>query len=84
MAAKIKFELNRKGVRQAALVSQEVRDLIAKTAEETASRARGTTDVEVFVDHAGKSRARSYVGIPSAALEAKERILGRALPGGGA
>lgn len=84
MAKPMKFVPNRKGIRNVALSSQGVRDLIGKYGEETAARARQESDVDVGVVHAGKSRARTYVGIESAALEAKERILGRALPGGGA
>jgi hypothetical protein len=55
--------------------------MVAKFAEQVADRARSDGDaIETF--HAGIDRARSYVRLAesnSAANEAKNRILGRAL-----
>lgn len=82
----VRIELNRDGVRQAALTSPEVRAELARIGEATASRARSQTNNEVEVVEGGKGRARVYVrmlGADAAALEAKERILGRSLTNGG-
>lgn len=81
MATKIRIEMNRKGILKAALTSQDVRDTIAKFAEQVGERARKGGDV-IRVYHGGEDRARSYVWLDepdSAAKEAKDRILGRAL-----
>lgn len=81
----IRIELDRAGVREAALTSQEVRDAVGQVAEKIAAAARGRTENLIEVTHAGKSRARSYVrmlGADAAAEEAKERILGSAIDAG--
>jgi hypothetical protein len=81
MATQVRIELNKAGIREAALTSQDVRDMIAKFSEQVAGRARSGGDtIETF--HGGDDRARSYVWLAesnSAANEAKNRILGRAL-----
>lgn len=79
--AKVKIVWNHRGIAKAALQSQQVRDTIAQFAEQVASRARaGGDNIETF--HGGEDRARSYVWLVepnSAAREARDRILGRAL-----
>jgi hypothetical protein len=72
-----------RGIEKAALQSPEVRAMIEKYAEQVGDRARNDGEghnVEVY--HGGKDRARSYVWLAepnSGALEAKDRILGRAI-----
>lgn len=89
----IRFEIDREGVREAALRSPEVRGQLRKIAEETADRARsinessGVTSEKptIEVSEGGRTRARAYiraVGPAAAAREAKYRVLGRALAGG--
>lgn len=92
MATKIRLELDRAGVRQAALTSPEVRTALRKIGQATLSRAQAL-DAGVGRDSAksrfelaqgGRSRARVYVraeGPAAAAREAKYRILGRSLGG---
>jgi hypothetical protein len=81
MATEIRIDLNLAGIREAALTSQNVRDMVAKFSEQVADRARADGDtIETF--HGGHDRARSYVRLAetnSAANEARNRILGRAL-----
>lgn len=91
--AQARIELNRPGVREAALRSPEIRGALRRVAEETASRAR-TIDAsvgvrspksEIVVSEGGNVRARAYVravGPAAAAREAKYRVLGRSLIGG--
>lgn len=83
--AKMRIELDRAGVREAALTSPEVRAAVGQVAEKMAAAARGRTENIIEVIHAGKSRARSYVrmlGADAAREEAKERILGSAIDAG--
>jgi hypothetical protein len=83
--ARVKIELDRGGVRRAALTSSEVRAAVAEVAERMATAARARTENEIEVVHAGRSRARSYVrmlGADAAREEAKERILGSAIDAG--
>jgi hypothetical protein len=83
--AKVRIELDRPGVRLAALASRAVRAAVGDVAESMAAYARGRTENEIEVTHAGRSRARSYVrmlGADAAAEEAKERILGSAIDAG--
>lgn len=83
--AKFKIELDRAGIREAALTSPEVREAVAERAERIAAAARGRTDLEIEVVNAGRSRARSYVrmlGAEAAPTEAKHRILGTAIDAG--
>lgn len=80
----VRIELNRAGVRAAALTSPEVRAELRRIAEATAGRARGQCDNDIEVVEGGQSRARAYVrmlGPDAAAREAKHRILGRSLGG---
>lgn len=82
---KLRIELDRTGVREAALTSPEIRAAITAVAEKMAAAARQRTENEIVVTNAGKSRARSYVrmlGADAAAEEAKERILGTAIDAG--
>lgn len=82
---KLRIELDRSGVREAALTSPEVRAAVAQVAEKMANAARSRTENKIEVTHAGRSRARSYVrmlGADAAAEEAKERILGSAIDAG--
>lgn len=91
---RIRVEMDREGVRHAALTSPEVRAAVRAKAEEIASRARtidSATGVsspksDIVVTDGGRSRARAYiraVGPAAAAREAKYRVLGRSLAGGG-
>jgi len=88
-----RINLDRAGVREAALTSPEVRAALRTVADEIADRARsidaaeGVTSKpsEITVSEGGTSRARAYIhaeGAAAAAREAKYRILGRALGGG--
>lgn len=86
MARRAQITLDRAGVRAAALTSPEVRAAVHAAAAEIAARAevpeREQQDYRVEVVDGGRSRARSYVvlaGPNSVGLEAKRRILGRAL-----
>lgn len=85
MPKRVKIELDRAGIREAALTSPDVRAAIAEVAEKIAVSARGRTDNEVEVVHAGRSRARSYVrmlGPDAARTEARDRVLGTAIDAG--
>lgn len=85
MATRVKIQLDRDGVREAALTSPGVREAVGDTAERIAQAARGRTDLEIEVVHAGQRRARSYVrmvGADAAATEARDRILGSAIDAG--
>lgn len=85
MAKRFKIDLDRAGVRAAALTSPEVRAAIAETAERMATAARSRTDNEIVVTNAGRSRARSYVrmlGPDAERTEARDRILGTAIDAG--
>lgn len=84
MASSIRIDLNRDGIRAAALTSPQVRAMIAAKAEKVAEAARGHTDDEIVTAHAGKSRARSYVRRlgSGAAGEAKDRALGGSIDAG--
>ena len=81
--AKPRIELNKRGVREAALTSAEVRAAVRQVAEGIASRARGVTDDEIQVAEGGRSRARAYVRRlgSGAAGEAQDRALGRSIGG---
>ena len=87
-----RIELDRAGVREAALSSPEVRAALRTIADGIAERARGidagegvtSHQSEITVSEGGTNRARAYVhanGAAAAAREAKYRILGRALDG---
>lgn len=87
-----RIELNRAGVREAALTSPDVRAALRTVADQIADRARaidageGVTSKpsEISVREGGSTRARAYIhaeGAAAAAREAKYRILGRALDG---
>lgn len=87
-----RIDLDRAGVREAALTSPEVRAALRTFADNIAARAtaidagEGVTSKpsEIDVEEGGTSRARVYVraiGAAAAAREAKYRILGRALDG---
>ena len=87
-----RLELDRAGVREAALTSPEIRAELRRIAEGVADRARsigageGVTShpSEIEVGEGGTTRGRAYVravGDAAAAREAKYRILGRALGG---
>jgi len=91
--ASFRIELNREGIREAALRSPEVRAGLRAVADEIADRARAIDSGEgvtsepsdIEVEEGGTRRARVYVravGAAAAAREAKYRILGRALGGG--
>lgn len=79
----VRFELNRDGVRHAALTSPEIRAAVKAKADAIASRARGLTDDEIVVNEGGRSRARAYVVRldGGAAAEASDRALGRSVNG---
>ena len=65
------------------LTNEGVRAAVAAEAEKVAARARGNTDDEIVTNHAGRSRARSYVTrLGSGARgEAADRALGRSIGG---
>lgn len=81
--ARPRLEINRAGIREAALTSPEVRAAVRDIAEGIASRARGATEDEIVVAEGGRSRARAYVRrLGSGARgEAHDRALGRAIGG---
>jgi len=81
--ASLRIDLNRAGIREAALQSPEVRAAVRAIAESVAARARGTTDDEIDVHEGGTSRARAYVRRlgSGAAGEAQDRALGRSVGG---
>lgn len=83
--AKVVIKLNRSGIRYAALKSPKVRAEVSRYAQQVGENASGSGKT-VTVGDAGISRARTYVWLDepnSAQLEAKYRILGRALGQGG-
>jgi hypothetical protein len=77
----IRLELDRDGIRYAALTSPEVRSEIKQRAEAIAESARGATDDRIVVNEGGRSRARAYVTrLDSGARgEAKDRALGSSI-----
>ena len=79
-----RIEINRAGIRSAALQSPQVRAAVVAIAQGIAAQARGATDDEIIVHDAGKSRARAYVRrLGSGARgEANDRALGRSIGGG--
>lgn len=83
MPKRVRIELNRDGVREAALSSDEVRGYVSTIANRIADEARSKTDDEVEVTDAGQSRARSYVTrLGSGARgEAEDRALGSSIGG---
>lgn len=82
--ASIRFDFNRANLRTAALTSPQVRAVIAQRAEAIAAQARSNTDDPIVTNHAGRSRARSYVRrLGSGELgESKDRALGKAMDAG--
>lgn len=85
----IKIELNREGVRYAALTSPQVRSVVGQVAERIAASARAKLNDPdlngVEVTNAGRSRARSYVRVlgPNAELiESRDRVLGSSIDAG--
>jgi hypothetical protein len=83
MPQRVRIELDRAGVREAALSSPEVRDAVSAIAQRIASEAQSKTDDEIVVNDAGQSRARSYVTrLGSGARgEAEDRALGSSIGG---
>lgn len=74
-----KYKHNRAGIREAALRSWRVRDVVGSTTArvESAALALGASDAQMSMH--GKSRPRGYVSRRSAAAEAKDGVLNRAL-----
>lgn len=82
MASTIRIELDRAGVRYAALTSPEIRAMLKAKTDAVAAAARGNTTLEVVASVGGKSRARGevrLVGPAGTATEAKHRVLGTAI-----
>jgi len=81
--ATFRIDLNRAGIREAALTSPEVRAAVHAAAEGIAARARSLTDDEIDVHEGGRDRARAYVRrLGSGAQgEAEDRALGRSIGG---
>lgn len=81
--ANFRLDLNRAGVRAAALQSPEVRAQVMAIAEGIAARARRATEDDIDVHEGGQSRARAYVRRlgSGAAGEAQDRALGRSIGG---
>lgn len=80
--ATFRFELNKRGLRHAALYSSEVGAAIRDVAEGIAGRARGITNDEITVE---TQRRRDRLGVvvarSNAAGEAEDRALGRSVGG---
>ncbi len=97
MAISVRVDLNREGIREAALTGEPIKRMVEAKAEEVAASARGaglmvegepgTMALPIAVSPAHMStRARVRVFIEHAsgmAVEAKHRVLGSALGGGG-
>lgn len=78
----IRIEVNKQGVRRAALYSPEVGAALNQVAERIAARARGNTSDEVKVEaQRRKDRLGVSVSRENAAGEAQDRALGRSIGG---
>jgi hypothetical protein len=80
--ASIRIEIDRRGVRRAALYSPEVGTALHALAEQIATRARGNTSDDVKVEtQRRKDRLGMTVSRENAAGEANDRALGRSIGG---
>lgn len=84
MPRRVRIDLDRDGVRAAALTSQGVRDELRARAERIAAAASAASGDDVVVNEGGVSRARFYVTrLGSGAQgEANDRALGTAIDSG--
>jgi hypothetical protein len=84
MPKRVRIELDRAGVRDAALTSDGVRAELRARAERIAAAARSASGDDVDVNEGGKSRARFYVTRLGAGAqgEAHDRALGTAIDAG--
>lgn len=81
--ASMRIEINKAGIRRAALYSSEVGAAIRQVAEGIASRARSVTSDEITVEtQRRRDRLGMVISRENAAGEAQDRALGRSIGGG--